>query len=155
MRIAWVPEDAVQIVASTPIVSSARLRWPSTWSIAGSSASATTGGANSMIRLASSAAAPGWPTNAGRRRHEEQQRKHREHRGERHAARLIGALVTDVVPSRQHDDPETGHAVADLPQPAERAILQPAQHGFNDRTLSLLILLPEVGIGEPVIAPSL
>ena len=64
MRIAWVPDDAAQIVATMPTASKARLRCPSTCSIAGSSASATTGGANSMIRLARSAAAPGWPTKA-------------------------------------------------------------------------------------------
>jgi hypothetical protein len=63
VRIAWVPEDAVQIVASTPIVSSARLRWFSTSSIAGLRAPATAGGAYSITRSASAAAAPGWPMN--------------------------------------------------------------------------------------------
>ena len=63
VRTAWAPEDAAQIVAMMPIASSALLRWPSTSSTAGASASATTGGAYSMMRSASPAAAPGWPMN--------------------------------------------------------------------------------------------
>jgi hypothetical protein len=64
-------------------------------------------------------------------RYEQQQWKHREHRGERDGARLVGALMKNVVPGSQHHDPKTRHAVTDLPPPALRSMLQTDGHRFR------------------------
>ena len=105
------PDEAVHSVASTPIASSAWLRWASTWLDGRLHRVAHHLRCIAQHAVDQGGRVAGLPDEAGGRGHQDQQRKHGQQPRERQASGLVGALVHDVVADGQHQHAHTwrGH----------------------------------------------